>query len=303
MSEASRSEDAGPTSHSFMSQRLRLNYLDWGNPSAPTLVLQHGGQDHARSWDWVARALRRDWHVVCPDLRGHGDSAWSPDGAYMMPYMVYDLAQFIQQSGRERVAIIAHSLGGAVALRYAGMFPEKVSALVAIEGLGPSPKMYAERRLKPVAKRWRDWIEKRRAQSGRTPKRYDSIEDALQRMREANGHLSEDQARHLTIHGVSRGEDGTYSWKFDNYLRNPPPGDLSEEEIIAIWGEITCPTLLCVGQDSWASDPAKDGRAAHFRDAKVVSFENAGHWLHHDQLERFLAEVKAFLPDPAALQA
>eukprot|EP01030_Chromulinospumella_sphaerica_P025411 gene25411-25554_t len=202
MSDPSRFDDAGPTSHSFMSQRLRLNYLDWGNPGAPTLVLQHGGQDHARSWDWVARALRRDWHVVCPDLRGHGDSAWSPDGAYMLPYMVYDLAQFIQQSGREQVAIIAHSLGGAVALRYAGLFPEKVSALVAIEGLGPSPKMYAERRLTPVTKRWRDWIEKRRGQSGRTPRRYASIEDALQRMRDENSHLSEDQARHLTIHGV-----------------------------------------------------------------------------------------------------
>ncbi|WGM39341.1 alpha/beta hydrolase [Caulobacter sp. NIBR1757] len=303
MSDPSSLDDAGPTSHSFMSQRLRLNYLDWGNPGAPTLVLQHGGQDHARSWDWVARALRRDWHVVCPDLRGHGDSAWSPDGAYMLPYMVYDLAQFIQQSGQEQVAIIAHSLGGAVALRYAGLFPEKVTALVAIEGLGPSPKMYAQRRQTPVGKRWRDWIEQRRGLSGRSPRRYASIDEALLRMREANGHLSEGQARHLTIHGVSRNEDGTYSWKFDNYLRGQPPGDLSEEELHAVWAEITCPTLLCVGEDSWASNPAKDGRATHFRDAKVVSFENAGHWLHHDQLDRFLAEVTAFLPDPNGLKA
>jgi pimeloyl-ACP methyl ester carboxylesterase len=303
MSNPSRIDDAGPTSHSFVSQRLRLNYLDWGNPGAPTLVLQHGGQDHARSWDWVARALRHDWHVICPDLRGHGDSAWSPDGVYMMPYMVYDLAQVIQQSGREQVSIIAHSLGGAVALRYAGLYSEKVTALVAIEGLGPSPKMYAQRRETPVGKRWRDWIESRRGLSARNHKRYVSIEEALQRMQAENGHLSEEQARHLTIHGVSRNEDGTYSWKFDNYLRSPAPSDLSEEELHSLWSEITCPTLLCVGQDSWASDPSKDGRAAYFQNARVVSFEQAGHWLHHDQLERFLAEVKAFLPDPASLKA
>ena len=73
--------DIGPTSHSYVSQRLRLHYLDWGNPDAPMLILVHGGQDHARSWDRVARKLRNDWHVIAPDLRGHGDSAWSPDGA------------------------------------------------------------------------------------------------------------------------------------------------------------------------------------------------------------------------------
>lgn len=70
----------GPTSNHFVSQRLRLNYVDWGNAEAPTLILQHGGRDHCRSWDWVAEELRRDWHVICPDLRGHGDSEWSPEG-------------------------------------------------------------------------------------------------------------------------------------------------------------------------------------------------------------------------------
>ena len=77
-------DDFGPTSHSFVSQRLRLHYNDWGNAGAPPLLLQHGGRDHSRSWDWVARELRRDWRVIAPDLRGHGDSAWSPNGTYAM---------------------------------------------------------------------------------------------------------------------------------------------------------------------------------------------------------------------------
>jgi len=82
----------GPTSHRFFSQRLALNYLDWGNPSAPPLVMVHGGMDHARNWDWFAQDLSREWHVICPDLRGHGDSAWSPDGSYAIPFYVSDLA-------------------------------------------------------------------------------------------------------------------------------------------------------------------------------------------------------------------
>ena len=87
----------GPTSRHFISQRLRMHYVDWGNPDAPPLLLVHGGRDHCRNWDWVAQALRRDWHVICPDLRGHGDSQWSPDGNYSMSAYIYDLAQLIHQ--------------------------------------------------------------------------------------------------------------------------------------------------------------------------------------------------------------
>src|SRR4051812_8472125 len=87
----------GPTSQTYVSQRLRLHYADWGNPSAPPLILLHGGRDHCRNWDWVAQDLRRDFHIIAPDLRGHGDSAYSPSGDYTMPAYVYDLAQLIHQ--------------------------------------------------------------------------------------------------------------------------------------------------------------------------------------------------------------
>ena len=83
---------AGPTSQTFISQRLRLHYLDWGNRWKPPLVLVHGGRDHARSWDWVAEQLRDDYHVVAMDHRGHGDSDWVSDGNYSANDMVYDLA-------------------------------------------------------------------------------------------------------------------------------------------------------------------------------------------------------------------
>ena len=90
----------GPTSQTFISQRLRLNYLDWGNRGKPPLVLVHGGRDHARSWDWVAEELRQDWHVVAMDHRGHGDSDWVSDGNYHVNDMVYDLAQLVHQASQ-----------------------------------------------------------------------------------------------------------------------------------------------------------------------------------------------------------
>lgn len=289
------SEPLGPTSHSFISQRLRLHYVDWGNAAAPPLILVHGGQDHCRNWDWVAQDLRRDWHVIAPDLRGHGDSAFSSSGDYSMTAYVYDLAQLIHQLGAGPVTIIAHSLGGAIALRYAGVFPETVRALVAIEGLGPSPAMLAERAGRPIAERMADYVSRERALAGRLPRRYASLEDALARMQAENKHLTAEQARYLTVHGVSRNEDGTYSWKFDNYVRGHSPADISQDEVHELWGAIACPTLLIKGAESWASDPLKDGRAAYFRGAKVAVFEGAGHWVHHDKLDEFLAEVRAFI--------
>jgi pimeloyl-ACP methyl ester carboxylesterase len=114
-------------------------------------------------------------------------------------------------------------------------------------------------------------------------------------MKEANHHLSDEQARHLTVHGVSQNEDGTYSWKFDPYMRVFGPVDMAEGDVEALWASITCPTLLMYGADSWASNPEKDGRAKHFKNARVVLFEDAAHWLHHDQFERFVAELRAFI--------
>lgn len=285
----------GPTSRTYFSQRLRLHYVDWGNPEAPPLLLVHGGRDHCRNWDWVAERFRDDWHVIAPDLRGHGDSQWSADGNYPMSSYVYDLAQLIHQQELAPVTIVAHSLGGNIALRYTGIYPESVRRLVAIEGLGPSPKILQERGETPFADRMRDWVDEQRKLSGRMPRRYASIEDAFRRMQEENKHLSPEQARHLTVQGVIQNEDGTYCWKFDNYVRTWPPYDMPGRAIQELWSRITCPTLLVYGSESWASNPKEDGRLKHFNTAEVVSFEGAGHWVQHDRLDGFCDRVRDFI--------
>ncbi len=294
----------GPTSHFYVSHRLRLHYVDWGNEGAPPLVLVHGGRDHARSWDWVARALRKRWHVIAPDLRGHGDSGWAVGGMYAIADFVLDLANLIDALKVDRLHMVGHSLGGAVSLMYTGVYPERVARLVAIEGLGPPPQMIAKLQVRAPWERMQDWVKQMRGLAARLPRRYESLEAAAARMREENAFLSEEQALHLTVHGVNRNEDGTYSWKFDNYVRAFAPYRFDVDDMRSLWARINCPTLLVRGADSWASDPTVDGRDQPFRDARCVTIPAAGHWVHHDQLGAFLETVGGFLSDssPGAAQ-
>lgn len=285
----------GPTSHVYFSQRLRLHYVDWGNAGAPLLLLIHGGRDHCRNWDWVAEALRHDYHIIAPDLRGHGDSQWMLGGSYNQLDYVYDIAQLVRQIADEPITIIGHSLGGAISLTYTGLYPERVRKLIAIEGLGPSPAMLEARLAQRPEERLRQWVDDLHRLSGRVPRRYTSLEEAYERMQAENPHLSESQARHLTIHGSNQNEDGTFSWKFDNYVRVFAPAGLDHKDQQALWGRIECPTLLVRGMESWASDPEQDGRAGYFRHARVANVPAAGHWVHHDQLEVFLQLAREFL--------
>lgn len=284
------SERIDLSSHVYVSQRLRLHYVDWGNRKAPPLILVHGGRDHCRNWDWVASDLSRDYHVITPDLRGHGDSEWTSDGQYPMSCFVYDLVQLVEQQELGPVTLVGHSLGGSICLRYAGLYPEMVRKLVAIEGLGFMPDS------KPPALdvRMREWIDRQRSLARHQRRRYDSIDDAIARMRSANPHLTSEQARHLTVHGANRNEDGTYSWKFDNYFRAHLPTD-DGMDLPHLWSRIISPVMLAWGTESWASNPAEDGRSAFFRDVRVSIFEGAGHWLHHDRLDDFLTELRSFL--------
>ena len=287
--------EIGPASHFYLSQRLKLHYLDWGNHDKPLLLLVHGQRDHAHSWDYVARELCDQYHVVAPDLRGHGDSAWAIGGNYAITDFVLDIAQLLEAVGKWPATIVSHSMGAGISLLYTGLFPDRVRRLVAVEGLGPSPKRLEELKATPTDVRVRTWIERMQGLAGRTPKRYESIDAAADRMQEVNSFLSEEQARHLTVHGVARNEDGSYSWKFDNYVRTQAPYRFDETEVHELWGRISCPVLLIRGTDSWASDPTIDGRIKAFKNVEFQNFEGAGHWVHHDRLDDFVALVSRFV--------
>ncbi len=279
-----------PVSRYYWSQRLKLHYAVWGNEENPPLLLIHGNRDHARTWDQVARRLKNDYCVYAVDLRGHGDSDWSVGSQYSLPEFVLDIAMLGEELQRYPLTIISHSLGGGVALEYAGVFPECVKKVVAIEGLGPPMR-------EPVGAsvRMRNWIKEMSKFDKRQPRRYPSVDDAVARMREENPHLSAEMARHLTVYGAKKNDDGTLSWKFDNYVRLHSPYEFNIAEAREIWNQIRCPVLLVRGSESWASDPESDGKASAFHDYRTELVKDAGHWVHHDQLEKFMQLVQDFL--------
>ncbi|HEX4210169.1 MAG TPA: alpha/beta hydrolase [Candidatus Binataceae bacterium] len=282
----------GPTSHFFYSQRLKLHYVDWGNHNKPLAVLVHGGRDHSRNWDFVALDLRNYFHIIAPDLRGHGDSDWSIGGSYSITDHVLDLGQLLNALPQQPAVLIGHSLGAGVALQRAGVFPEAVKAVIAIEGLGPPGAMLRET---PAHERMEHWVSDMLALAQRKPREYSSIEQAMARMKEANPHLSADLAHHLTIYGVRRNENGTFSWKYDNYTRATSPYLFNLKDAMEIWSRVRAPTLLVRGDASWAGDWERDGRLEAFRAAELVTIPGAGHWVHHDRLAEFLQVVHRFL--------
>jgi len=283
----------GPTSHFFYSQRLKLHYVDWGNEDKPLAILVHGGRDHARNWDFIALELRKHFHLVAPDLRGHGDSDWAIGGAYSITEHVLDLGQLIAAlAPKDPVTLIGHSLGAGIVLQRAGVFPDAVKSVVAIEGLGPPGAMLRET---PAHERMQIWVTDMMALAQRKPREYQTIEKAMERMREANPHLSVDLARHLSIYGMRRNENGTFSWKYDNYTRATSPYLFNLKDAMEIWSRIRCPVLLIRGDASWAGDWERDGRLNAFHTSELRTIPNAGHWVHHDQPEAFLAAVREFL--------
>jgi pimeloyl-ACP methyl ester carboxylesterase len=290
-------DTAEPMRRTFRAQGLQLSYVDWGNGGAPPIVLVHGGHDHARSWDIIARGLKDRWRVVALDLRGHGDSGRAPGTSYLWTDFMLDLAGFIDHLGYPAVTIVAHSMGGAIALRFAGLFPERVMELVAVEAHG----IPYDHRPDNLKQRGRDWVRNRLDLAHRPPTRYACFEDALARMRHKHPQLSGEMIDQLTRHGVLRNADGSYSWKVDPQARFAAPVSTPIEEVHALWAEIRCPVLLCWGSASYKPDPHPD--VARFGDARTAIFPAAGHWLHHQQPGAFLAALTTFLDGAAADRA
>ena len=283
-----------PSSHFYISQRLRLHYVDWGNEGAPLLLLVHGIRDHCRSWDWLAEALMDEFHVVAPDLRGHGDSAWAVGSSYGLLDYAYDIAQLLRQMPDERLAIAGHSLGGTIATLFGGVFPERLTHLVSLEGIGLWPGMYGRHQAEPTA-HLRAWVEGVHGQSSRVPRRYATLEEAYGRMQKTNPHLSPEQARHLTVHGANRNEDGSYTWKFDNYNHVRPAYDVAMDDLVRTWGAISCPVLLLTADGGFPHRIGHPPTLEQFADAEHRVVEGAGHWVHHDQLEACLEHISGFL--------
>lgn len=283
-----------PTSNWYYSNGLKLHYVEWANPRAPTLLLVHGQMDHCRSWDFIASKLHHYFNIIAIDLRGHGDSEWSTGNSYSIIENIYDLRQLINHLKLNDITIISHSLGGAISLKYAGIYPEKVKSIIAIEGIGPSPELLKAAQNINSSQRFCDWAEKLDKVARQTKYNYQTQQEAINRMQQVNPNFSLELAKHLTIHGLKMDINKHYLWKFDPKLRAYHPFDMNAQDTRQLWRNITCPVLLVRGENSWASNPAEDGRANYFSNVQVVNVPNAAHWVHHDQYDLFMNAVNNF---------
>ena len=205
-----------------------------------------------------------------------------------------DLADLIEALDLKRITLIGHSLGGAIALRYAGAFPDRVQSLVAIEAI-ELPIIRDERATPmPSPTRLGNWVRAERARRGRSARNYASLADAERRMAEGQPDIDAATIAHLVGHSVIQGADGTWRWKYDNAARLRAPDDADGRDLDETLKAISCPTLLAYGDASWIPLPPL-ARLALIRDHKVVIFPGASHWLHHQSRTAFIAAMGTFL--------
>lgn len=302
----SAADNAGCRRGSYASRGLALSYLEWGAPDAPCLVLLHGGLEHAHAWDHLAPALARKWRVIAPDLRGHGDSDWSPGGDYAVLDYASDLAALLDTLGIVRAALVGHSLGGAVAAAFAALYPERIERLCLIEGLRPAGQRSPQGADAQIAaiRAWSD----RMIAPPRRKRVYPDAAAAAARLIEHDPRLPAELARDLAAKGTRPMEGeamegeamkGGVVWKYDERVRLVSLITALSPEPQAFWERIACPVLLVYGAESWATSPGEDGRLAHFRDARLHEIAGAGHNVHHNQPRVFLDLLEAFLEEAA----
>jgi len=276
---------AAPTSHFYVSGRLKLHYCTWGDPALPPMMLVHGMQDHSRTWDWVVRNYVDRFFIIAPDLRGHGDSAWSNGGTYHLMDYVNDLVVLVQHLGLRDLTLVGHSLGGTLTVIQTAICPQVISKLVCIEGIGVLPE---DEPNQSVQDQIRSWIASQDAQV-----RHERV-SAIARMRKMNPGLSADQAGHLCLHGLRRNDDATLSWKFDPYTVSWPAFGLSKEQILSLYEDVACPTLLINAAEGYDHRVGQNSTLKYFANARLETIENAGHWTYHDQLDDVLGSIDRF---------
>lgn len=286
-----------PRSRFFDLPAGRRHVLEWGREGAPVLMLQHGMRDNAASWHWVVKQFYDDFHIIAPDLRGHGDSDWSPDGAYALFDFVHDLVQILDIYDHRKIHLVGHSLGGHVALRLAAVAPERFQSLCVIEAIELPIVREQMAEAKTYPELMRQWMANRAKQAGQTPRRFTSVAEAAARMQAQFPFLPADEAETMTRQSLTPDGDG-FRWKHDNACRFRAPDDQHGHDIDEILAAIACPTLLCYGTASWIPVPklARLNRLARHR---LARFEGAGHHLHHQMRNEFCGALREFLSNPS----
>jgi esterase len=271
------------TDHTIALHGQRFHYVEWGAPDSPVVVALHGITGHARTWDDEARLLAGRLRILALDQRGHGDSDPAPDGDYSDDALLGDLVAFADALGLRQFSLLALSLGGRVAINFAGRHPDRVDRLVVVD-IGPEIAPAGRARVGALM--------------AGAPERFETVEDVVAHMRASNPRYTEAMLRHRARHAVRPLPGGGFAWKYDRALRDAirdgrlrVPADLWPQ-----WGAMACPTLLVRGAES---DVLSAETATRMVDAlpaaRLVVVPGAGHTVPGDQPAAFQSLLCQFL--------
>jgi pimeloyl-ACP methyl ester carboxylesterase len=228
-----------PTAKSLTVNGLALRFLEWGRPGGLPVICVHGYTSSAEAFNAMARRLQDRAHIIAMDVRGHGESAWSPDGAYQYADQAGDLAAFVDQLGIERFVLIGTSMGGVIAMVYAGQHGGRLRGLV-LNDIGPEVEAGSTRITGMVGSR---------------PADFASLDEAMAYRRETSPITAarplEDQEE--TARGVLRERpDGRWAWKMDPaYIEQRiARGAPVRPPLWPALETLPCPTLVIWGTDS-----------------------------------------------------
>lgn len=281
--------DVRYVSRNVVVNHLRLHLLEWGDPSAPPVILLHGGNQSAHSWDLVSLHLADRYHVFVLDQRGHGDSEWVRDADYSAPAMARDAVAFIAQEGLEAPLIFGHSMGGMVTLTLASVHPEIARGLVIVD-VGPKVSEAGTRIIG-------NFVTKNRE--------FDSIDEFIDRVARYDPFRSREHMERTARYNLIRRIDGKYISKSDRILHDESFRRVRYEHAPRMQMDevrgIPAPTLVIRGEQSNVLEP--EGAAAFVAAlprGELVTVPDCGHNVHTQNTPGFLAAVQPFL---AALES
>ena len=281
-----------PSSEQVEIRGLRHRLLRWGPPSDSPIVLLHGFLDAAPTFQFLVDELPRDWSFVAPDWRGFGESAQAGT-SYWFPDYFADLDALLDLLSPQLPArIIGHSMGGNVALLYAGIRPQRVRAVASLEGFGLPRAPTAQ-----AAARYAQWLDELRMPQRRS--HYPSLEAFARTLRLRNPRLTMERALFVaTAWTRPAGEGFELAADPCHRLVNPLPYRRDEAE--ALWRLVEAPVLMALGELSeylprLGADGTDEYFADIFRRLTLRRLQGVGHMMHHEDPAQVALHVREFL--------
>ncbi len=261
---------------------------EWGDPDAPLLVYLHGWADTGSTFQFVVDQFKHDWRIVAPDWRGFGRSSQSGSG-YWFPDYLADLHAVLEHySPAASARLVGHSMGGNIGSLYAGIYPERVSAFINVEGFG-LPDSSPE----DAPTRYREWIE-----ALIEPPRfmsYSSFSSLAMRIRKRSPGIDPAMSEFVAREWAFEGDDGNIHLWTDPAHKLPNPVLYRRSEGEACWANITARTLLVYGGDSHFVERIGGLSAIKIPDAGHQLLEESGHMLHFEVPGALAATIEEFL--------